>query len=85
MFSIGVWVLSCERIRQGRTALIGFWVEVFAICFEVCVIGTCKDIPLSEVVEDLGAMTSVVWVISSVGIWPGRTALIGFRVEVLAT
>ena len=77
-----VWVLSCERIRQGRTALIGFWVDEFALRFEDDVFGTCADIPLSEVVEGLGAMTSVVWVISSAAIWPGRTALIGFGIEV---
>ena len=53
--------------------------------FEEEGMGIYDVVTSSEVVESFGAMTSVVWVISSVGIWPGRTALIGFRVEVLAT
>ena len=80
-----VWVISSIGIWPGRTVLIGFGIEVSATCFEDDVIGTCEDVPLTVVVEGFGAMTSVVWVISSVGIWPGRTAIIGFRVEVLAT
>ena len=79
-----VWVLSSVGIWiwPGRTALIGFGVEVSGICFEDDVFGTCEDTPLSEMAEGFMPMPSVVWVISSVGIWPGRTALIGFGIEV---